>query len=93
MNKYIGLNGSGNMNWWSVYARCQAIGGHMPSIQEICPGEIVQGRGCPWLGSTNPWTTTPYDSKRMWCRVGNRQVLGYYNKTEGCGAYCLANES
>ena len=27
-----------SMNWWSAYSWCQAMGGHLPSVAEFCPG-------------------------------------------------------
>ena len=49
------------MNWWSAYAWCEAMGGHMPSMEEMCPGaNLLRGAPCPSMnGTADHWSKTP----------------------------------
>ena len=77
------------MNWWSAFSWCQAMGGRMPSIQEICPGEIVAGRPCGVVtGSSSPkntgiWGTDGYGS--LYSGTHSHSLTLFY--------YCLPNGS
>ena len=67
------------MNWWSGFTWCQKIGGHMPSIQELCPGKnITKSADCGRsYGLSYIWSTTPLDgyTDAMW-QVANNKIWG-----------------
>ena len=48
------------MNWWSAYSWCQGIGGHLPTIQELCRPEMTMtdGASCGYNYGSRMWTAT-----------------------------------
>ena len=82
------------MNWWSAYAWCEAMGGRMPQIAELCPGQPItydQPCGRTYLG--NVWSTT-VENKNTWhAELGNPQKMrNNTGKTENwLIALCLKN--
>ena len=80
------------MNWWSGYAWCQAMGGYMPSLQELCPGrEIVQSNSCGYTYASDTWTTTPCNSTNMWAIRGSSMIRNsdLTQKISKKWTYCL----
>ena len=81
------------MNWWSVYAWCQAMGGHLPTIMELCPSmpAIVSRADC---GLTYPgngaWSSTPVaaGSNSMWY-LGFGNTLYEGARTKYNPVFCL----
>ena len=64
------------MKWWSAYAWCDAMGGRMPTILELCPDapslteEVSCGRSYP-TSTPNVHSSTPSGSQTVW-------ALGWY---------------
>ena len=52
------------MQWWSAYSWCQAIGGKMPTMWELCPNmsSLTQGAYCSYPTS-GAWSTTACNTK------------------------------
>ena len=83
------------MNWWSAYAWCQAMGGELPTWQQICPGasSLTSNASCggSWfLG----WSKIPADNDFVWIagRSGsNTSVLKTSRKDSSCNAFCVKN--
>ena len=91
-----------DMNWWSAYAWCEAIGGYLPSITELCPGqEIIYGQFCGQVyergGCWNcgPWSSTPSGTDNMWqvrCQSGANctdRYIGSGARTDSRVVVCL----
>lgn len=82
------------MNWWSAYSWCQAMGGRMPSIAELCPGKtITRGNSCGRTYPTYVWSSSQSDvSQRMWiAEKTTMQREGSSDRTSKNPAYCLKN--
>ena len=49
------------MNWWSAYTWCQAMGGHLPTVTELCPtaSSITHSASCGRNYGKDIWTATP----------------------------------
>lgn len=86
-----------SMNWWSAYTWCQAIGGRMPTINELCPtvNSLTTGSGCGrnYSSSGDIWTTTPVSAGSANCWVVGSRGTTLYNglgrsATSGW-AYCV----
>ena len=63
-----------DMNWWSIYSWCHAIGAEPAPFSSVCPGTTPADDHtsgiCPnivasYSGSYNLWTTTPYKSEHL----------------------------
>ena len=78
------------MNQWSAYNWCQAIGGRMATIQELCPGELTDGRGCS-IYQTGSSTPIP-DTNMIWGINGSGYLRGVgFGKNEKVNYYCAPN--
>ena len=80
------------MNWWSAYSWCQAMGGRMPSIAELCPGkEIVDRNPCGRSYSYRAWTQNPHNQE-TWNVTDNFIRTGNHSyRDQKMLVYCLKN--
>ena len=63
------------MNWWSAYSWCQGMGGRMPSIAELCPGQpMTNGTACGRTYARHTWTATPVNGSSMDDFMERRQI-------------------
>jgi len=85
-----------SMNWWSAYAWCQAMGGHMPTVNELCPKlqSITQDASCGTTYNDHIWTATPGSSTVPWIYHNSYKVIRKepgFNEKGWPRAYCLSN--
>ena len=80
-----------SMNWWSAYSWCQAMGGYMPSIKELCPNaDLIYAAPCGRSYGVNLWASTPMPENKVtaigWqgTAISNQSV-----RTESLFAVCL----
>ena len=86
---------SSALNWWSAYAWCQAMGGYMPSIKELCPdvSELIRYSICRQTYVEGAWSSTPVSSdSKMWSfsHAGTRVTPEKARDSAGV-VYCLPN--
>ena len=80
------------MKWWTAYAWCEAMGGHMPSVLELCPNipSITSGATCGTINSDwKVWTSTPYGSQKVYLHYRGLHLGDAANKHYSNGVYCL----
>ena len=81
------------MNWWSAYSWCQAIGGRMPSIWELCPEVgITQGGNCGRTYTGWAWSSTPNGQNGYMWFVNGNTLKNDQTRTLSThvSAYCLS---
>ena len=79
-------------NWWIAWAWCNAIGGHMPTIQELCPNQaIVQGAACGISYNKDIWSSTFGSKTATWHVETNNQMWLDWDlvKANRLYSYCL----
>ena len=86
------------MNWWSAYSWCQAIGGKMPSITELCPNaaSITAGGNCAQTYSGSwVWSSTPNGNSGLMWFVNGSMLKGDQGKSLAShyAACCLPNNT
>ena len=65
------------MNWWSAFTWCEAIGGQQASFASMCPGtQTVDGASCSNLKGviTHAWTSTGKWTNRVYSLWSNAGV-------------------
>ena len=77
------------MNWWSASSWCRAMGGRIPSIQELCPNQsLTNDATCPISYASDTWSSTPYSNDTVWHAWYGNRMVGRELK-QGAYAYCL----
>ena len=66
-----------SMNWWSAYSWCQAMGGYMPTVKEMCPNvaSITRYAICGLTYSDFAQTSTPANNQQVWTFSHNGQRI------------------